>query len=127
MTYKGYRARVTFDDEAELLHGEVLGLRDVVTFQGTSIDDLRDAFEASVDDYLAWCEELGRAPDRPFSGRLLLRMDPDVHRDATLAADRAGASLNAYIVRALEERLERDHGDGVRAPVTTDPVASIRR
>ena len=127
MTYKGYRARVTFDDEAELLHGEVLGLRDVVTFQGTSIDDLRDAFEASVDDYLAWCEELGRAPDRPFSGRLLLRMDPDVHRDATLAADRAGASLNAYIVRALEERLERDRGDGVRAPVTTDPVASIRR
>jgi predicted HicB family RNase H-like nuclease len=127
MTYKGYRARVTFDDEAELLHGEVLGLRDVVTFRGSSIDELRDAFEASVDGYLAWCEERGRAPDRPFSGRLLLRMDPDVHRDATVAADRAGASLNAYIVRALEERLERDRGDGVRAAITTDPVASIRR
>jgi predicted HicB family RNase H-like nuclease len=104
----------------------VLGLRDVVTFQGTSIDEPRDAFEASVDD-VAWCDEPGRAPDRPFSGRRLPRMDPGVHRDASLAAVRIGASLNACIVRTLEERLERDHGDGVRAPVTTDPVASIRR
>ncbi len=68
MQYKGYMARIQFDDEANLFHGEVTKIRDVITFQGRSVDELRDAFEASVDDYLAFCAERGENPDEPFSG-----------------------------------------------------------
>src|SRR5690606_9741 len=69
MEYKGYRARVEFDDEAELFHGEVIGTRDVITFQGRSVEELKTAFADSVDDYLEFCASQGKAPDKPYSGR----------------------------------------------------------
>lgn len=110
MTYKGYTATVSFDPDAEVLHGAVIGLRDVITFQATSVEALREEFRASVDDYLAWCEELGRQPDRAYSGRVLVRMDSDLHRDLAAAAQREGTSINALIVAAIEEKLERPAG-----------------
>ncbi len=72
LQYKGYTGRVEFDDEARLFHGEVIDLRDVVTFQGTSVEELEGAFRDSVDDYLEFCEECGVDPDRPFSERFML-------------------------------------------------------
>lgn len=66
MTYKGYIGHVTYDDEAKLLHGEVINIRDVVTFQGQSVDELEQAFHDSVDDYLEMCVERGEAPDKPL-------------------------------------------------------------
>ena len=69
MAYKGYLAHITFDEQANLLHGEVINIRDVVTFQGQSVDELRQALADSVEDYLAFCAERGEAPDQPFSGR----------------------------------------------------------
>jgi predicted HicB family RNase H-like nuclease len=71
MKYKGYQGHVDYDDKAKLFHGEVVGLRDVITFQGTSVDELEQAFKDSVDEYLDFCKELGRAPEKPFSGKLL--------------------------------------------------------
>ncbi|HSW30295.1 MAG TPA: type II toxin-antitoxin system HicB family antitoxin [Longimicrobiales bacterium] len=111
MQYKGYRARVTFDEDAETFHGTVLHLRDVITFEADSVAGLKREFRNSVDDYLAFCKELGREPERPLSGRFLLRMDPDLHRDATSAAELAGASLNAWICDRLREAA------GARLPV----------
>ena len=105
MTYKGYSAKVTFDPDAEVLHGEVVGLRDVITFQGTSVKGLKEAFRDSVDDYLAWCAELGQAPERAYAGRFLLRMDPGLHRDLALAAEHAGASINAFVVACVERQV----------------------
>lgn len=111
MTYKGYRAKVVFDADAAVLHGEVLGLRDVITFQATSVQDLEGAFRDSVDDYLAWCAELGQEPERAYAGRFLVRMEPDLHRDLALAAERAGESINAFVVACLERELaeRREH------------------
>lgn len=103
LKYKGYTGRVEFDDEAGLFHGEVLDLRDVVTFQGTSVEELEKEFRDSIEDYLEFCEERGEEPDRPFSGRLMLRLPPSVHRDVYVRARREGKSLNQWITEKLEQ------------------------
>ena len=102
MEYKGYRATVTFDDEADVFHGEVVDTRDVIVFEGTSVAQLKKEFKFSVDDYLKVCEERGRTPDRPFSGKIPLRVPPEVHRAATAAAKARGKSLNAWIAETVE-------------------------
>jgi predicted HicB family RNase H-like nuclease len=101
MEYKGYIAKVEFDDEAGVFFGEVINLRDVITFQGESVTELRLAFEESVEDYLAFCAERGEEPERPYSGKLSLRLDPELHRQITLKARQADISLNNWINDAL--------------------------
>ena len=103
LQYKGYTGQVEFDDEAGLFHGEVIDLRDVVTFQGTSVEELERAFQDSVDDYLEFCEERGEEPDKPFSGRLMLRLTPDLHRRAYTRARQEGKSLNQWVAEKLEQ------------------------
>lgn len=102
MTYKGYTGIVEFDDDARIFHGEVVGLKDVITFQGKSVSELETALTESVDFYLDWCDERGKNPERPFSGRFLVRTDPDVHGRAVVAAARMGISLNKYVEKAIE-------------------------
>ena len=103
MNYKGYRATVAYDDEAGIFHGEVIGTRDVITFEGTSVEQLRKEFRFSIDDYLTVCAERGRQPDKPFSGKIPLRVAPKVHRAATAAAKAAGKSLNAWLAETVEQ------------------------
>jgi len=105
MKYKGYIGKVEYDETAKIFHGEVIGLKDVITFQGTTVDELERAFKDSVDDYLAWCSELGQSPEKPFSGKFILRIDPALHEQATLAAKTKGMSLNEYVTIALSEQL----------------------
>lgn len=102
MQHKGYFGKVEFDDDAGLFHGEVVGLRDVVTFQGKSVAELRKAFRESVDDYLEFCAERGESPDKPYSGRFLLRVNPDLHRKLASLAESSGQSLNAWVAELLE-------------------------
>ena len=102
MKYKGYTGIVEYDEDAKLFHGEVLGLRDVITFQGTSVDELETAMRDSVDFYLSWCAERGKKPEKPFSGKLLVRTSPELHSQAAVAAARIGLSLNKYIEKAIE-------------------------
>lgn len=102
MEYKGYVGSATFDDEADVFHGEVVNLRDVITFQGRSVDELRRAFHESVDDYLTFCAERGETPEKPLSGRFNLRISPELHARAAARARNEGLSLNAFVERALE-------------------------
>ena len=103
MTYKGYSGTVRFDDEAEIFHGEVLGLRDVVTFQGVSVEELKGSFEDSVDDYLEFCAERGEKPDKPFSGKFVVRIDPSLHRRLYELSTEEGQSLNGWIAKRLDQ------------------------
>ncbi len=103
LNYKGYTGHVAFDDEARLFHGEVLDTRDVITFQGRSVDEIEGAFRTSVDDYLAFCAERGEKPDKPFSGRLMLRLPKSLHRDVYVSARREGKSLNQFVVERLRQ------------------------
>lgn len=103
LNYKGYTGQVEYDHEAGLLHGEVLDTRDVITFQGRSVDEVEAAFRESVDDYLAFCAERGESPDRPFSGRIMLRLPSDLHREAHIRAQREGKSLNQFVAERLRQ------------------------
>lgn len=105
MNYKGYHGQVNYDEEAKLFHGEVVGLRDVITFQGTSVDELEQAFKDSVDEYLDFCKELQRSPEKPFSGKLMLRLPPEIHERAAYQAKTNGLSLNAWIRNGIEQLL----------------------
>ena len=101
MKHKGYEGSVTFDDEAELFHGEVINTKDVITFQGSTVKELKKAFKESIDDYLAFCEERGEKPEKPFSGNLVIRIDPELHKKLAIQAKKKRQSLNTLI----EERL----------------------
>lgn len=112
MEYKGYIGKVEFDDEAEAFHGEVVDTRDVITFQGKSVDELAKAFRDSVDDYLAFCEERGEEPDKPFSGQFVTRIPPELHRKANRAATLSGKSLNAWVAEQLQAAVARPRPNG---------------
>jgi predicted HicB family RNase H-like nuclease len=106
MKYKGYTGVVELDEESEILFGRVIGLRDVITFRGSTVVEVIQAFHDSVDDYLEFCAERGESPEKPYSGQFILRINPRLHGAMAHAAEVQGASLNALI----EETLERTFG-----------------
>ena len=105
MEYKGYVATIEYDDSVELLHGEVVnaGPYPLVTFEAADVEDLKREFRVSVDDYLAWCDEDGVEPKRPFSGDLLLRIGTDLHQRVAASAADSGKSVNSWVKEVLEE------------------------
>lgn len=103
MHYKGYAARIEYDADDQIFVGHVLGIRDIVSFHGTTVDEMETAFRESVDDYLAACKQWGQEPDRPFSGKLTLRISPELHARAAISAQLAGKSTNQWIADLLEQ------------------------
>lgn len=95
--YKGYCGHAEYDEEANLFHGEILGIHDVITFQSKTIEELEPAFRDSVEDYLEFCAELHREPEKPFSGRITISLTPELHQKADAAAHDAGKSLNGWL------------------------------
>jgi predicted HicB family RNase H-like nuclease len=106
MTYKGYEAVVEFDESAGIFTGEVINTRDVITFEGASVDHLRQAFEDSVEDYLEFCASRNEEPEKPFSGNFVIRMAPALHRKLALRARQKGRSLNSFVIECLEHSSE---------------------
>ncbi|MEW6501476.1 MAG: type II toxin-antitoxin system HicB family antitoxin [Thermodesulfobacteriota bacterium] len=107
LTYKGYAARVEFDAEDRLFHGRIAGIRDIVTFHGESVKELLASFEEAVDDYLETCEKLGQHPNKPFSGRMMLRLPPETHAAAAMAAEANGKSLNQWATEVIDKAVHR--------------------
>lgn len=101
MEHKGYHATVEYDPDADIFHGEVVNTRAVLTFQGRSVDELKAAMQDTVDDYLAWCAERGKEPEKPYSGKFLVRVSPELHRRLSIEAARIGKSLNALVAERL--------------------------
>jgi len=108
MQYKGYFGDVELDPDAGIFHGEVFGIRDVVTFQGKSVDELEKAFRESVDDYLDFCRQRGEKPEKPFSGQFLLRIKPELHQRLSMLAQVSGKSLNAVAAEYLGRQADRE-------------------
>jgi len=102
MTHKGYTARVEYDERDNLFVGRILGIRNIISFHGETVGELRAEFELAVRDYLADCSEQGIQPEKPASGKLLLRVPPEVHGRALVAAQAAGKSLNQWATEVLE-------------------------
>lgn len=101
MIYKGYAARIEFDAEDRIFVGHIAGIRDIVGFHGSSVEELETAFHEAVDDYLAACEKLGQTPNKPYSGKLMLRVPPEVHAHAAMMAEAHGKSLNQWAADVL--------------------------
>ena len=102
MTYKGYSARIEYDDEDGIFIGRLAGIRDGVSFHADTVEALRDAFHEAVEDYIETCAKIGRDPQKAFSGQVMFRVDPEVHRKAALAAELSGKSLNQWAGEVLE-------------------------
>ena len=103
MTYKGYSARIEYDDEDELFFGRLAGIRDGVSFHGDTVAELKAAFHEAVDDYVETCSRIGKTPQKPFSGKVMFRIDPETHRRAALAAELAGVSLNQWAEQVINK------------------------
>jgi predicted HicB family RNase H-like nuclease len=108
MSHKGYTARIEFDERDDIFVGRILGLRAIISFHGETVEELRKAFEQAIDDYLAECAEKGVSPEKPASGRLLLRLPPEVHGRAMVVAQAAGKSLNQWVADTLERAVTED-------------------
>lgn len=96
MSYKGYSARVEYDDEDGIFVGRIAGIRDGVGFHADSVAELREAFHEAVEDYLETCARIGKEPQKAFSGQMMFRVNPELHRRAVVAAELAGKSLNQW-------------------------------
>jgi predicted HicB family RNase H-like nuclease len=101
MTYKGYTASMVFDPEDKIIVGRVLGVDDIIAFHGESVAEFEANFQAAIDAYLAASQELGSAPEKPASGRVMLRIAPEVHAAALKASARSGTSLNKWAEAVL--------------------------
>ncbi|WP_238066813.1 type II toxin-antitoxin system HicB family antitoxin [Pseudomonas shirazica] len=103
MRYKGYAARIEYDARDDIFVGRVLGMRDIISFHASSVPELHEAFRDALGDYLADCAEQGIAPEKPASGKVMLRIRPEVHAAASVAARAAGKSLNQWADEVFEQ------------------------
>ena len=109
MSYRGYKGYFEYDEKADIFHGQIIGIRDVITFQGRSIDDLKAALKDSINDYLEMCEQEEKSPDKPFSGKFSLRLPPEVHSKVAQAAASSHKSINSWITDVVENNLEKQN------------------
>ena len=107
LEYKGYHASIEYDAEDNIFVGEVFGITDSLNFHGTSITELKEMFEQSVDNYLELCEKIGKNPDKEFKGTFNVRIPPEMHKKAALAAAQQKITLNQYVIKALDQSLEQ--------------------
>lgn len=103
ISYSSYTASMSFDTDDKIIVGRVLDIDDIITFHGESVAEFEAAFHAAVDGYIAACKQLGSAPEKPASGKMMLRIAPTVHAAALKAAARSGVSLNKWAEQALGE------------------------
>jgi len=101
MKYKNYVGTVEYSEEDKCLFGRLLGINDVISYEGESVVELRTAFQEAVDDYLETCEKIGKTPQRPYSGKVMLRISPGLHADIAMRAEASGKSLNQWAAEAL--------------------------
>ncbi|HLS67969.1 MAG TPA: type II toxin-antitoxin system HicB family antitoxin [Kiloniellales bacterium] len=106
MAYKGYSARIEYDDEDGIFFGKIAGITDGVGFHADNVADLKAAFHEAVDDYLDTCAKIGKPPQKPYSGKVMFRVRPEVHRKAAIAAELSGKSLNQWAEEVLIKATE---------------------
>jgi len=112
LTYKGYQGSFEYDPDADIFHGDILHITDVITFQGRSIDELKAALAESIDVYLEYCAKKGKEPQKPFSGTFNVRLNPEIHLRLAMRAAEAGVSLNKWVAKTLEKAASEQYVSG---------------
>jgi predicted HicB family RNase H-like nuclease len=103
LTYKGYIARIDPDLNDAILVGRVINTRDIIGFHGETISEATESFHAVIEEYLEDCNQKGKDPNKPYSGRFNLRLSPQLHGEIAIAAAKSGKSLNQWVVDELEK------------------------
>lgn len=106
LEYKGYHAAIDFSADDSLFVGKVIGVTDSLNFHGTSVTELEEMFHQSVDNYLDFCKEIGKVPDKEYKGSFNVRISPSLHKDIAIKAIDEGLTLNQYVERALQCSLQ---------------------
>lgn len=131
MTYRGYSTRVEYSPEDTALVGRVLGITDIIMFHADGVAEFEQMFHDAVDDYLESCEELGKEPHKPYSGKVMFRIDAELHREAAIAAELAGKSLNQWAEDAMRyaasHPMADDDGNPYGLPITALDPEMVRR
>ena len=109
MEYKGYFGTVEYDSKAKIFHGDIINTKDVITFQGTTVKEIEQAFKDSINDYVAWCKEEGVEPEKPYSGKFNVRLSPELHRKAAIHAKKRHMSLNNFVEKAITDEITLLH------------------
>ena len=109
MEYKGYLGTVEYDAQAKIFHGDIINTRDVITFQGTTVNEIERAFKDSINDYITWCKEEGVEPEKPYSGKFNVRLPPQMHREIAVLAKKKKISLNSFVEQALNNEITLIH------------------
>ena len=115
MEYRGYHAKFDFSAEDETFVGRILGINDTIVFDGNTVEELKQTFHESIDDYLELCQEIGKEPDREYKGTFNVRIPSELHKRATIEAEALGISLNQFIQQSIEHELS---GFNVKWPIT---------
>lgn len=113
MKYKGYVGHTKYDESAKILFGQVIDIDDVVTFEATNIEEIEQAFRDSVDDYLEFCQELGKEPNKPYSGKFIIRTTPETHRSIAIAAFKQDKSINTWTEEVLQQAAAKVMAEGI--------------
>ncbi len=111
LEYKGYHTNIEFDSDSMCLHGRIEGIGDLVTFQSDDLKSVEKEFHEAVDDYLEFCKEVGKEPDKEYKGSFNVRIDPSLHRRLALLADKYGESLNSSVEKAISNYVSEEESD----------------
>ena len=109
LKYKDFYGSVEYSASDECFFGKIIGISDLVTFEGNSVDNLKKAFEEAVEDYLILCKEVGKEPQKSYKGSFSIRISPELHREAAVIASRSGMSLNAFVEKAIYDEVHSKH------------------
>ena len=115
LKYKDFYGSVEYSAADECFFGKIIGITDLVTFEGNSVDELKNAYTEAVDDYLSLCKEAGKEPQKSYKGSFNIRISPELHRKAAIIASKEGISLNALVERAIYDEITASHGEILRA------------
>lgn len=105
MHYKGYTGSVEFSEADAVFHGKVAGIKSLISFEGESVSSIIEDFHSAIDEYLAFCADAGKQPEKPFKGSFNVRIGSDLHRQAALTAYARGVSLNTFVENAIRQNV----------------------
>jgi predicted HicB family RNase H-like nuclease len=106
LSYKGYTGSVEYSEEDEIFYGKIEFITDSVLYEGSSVEELKRNFQEAVEDYIEACIEIGKEPQKPFKGRILTRINPELHKKAALIALQKRISLNKFVEKAIQHEIE---------------------
>lgn len=106
LEYMGYYTKIEYSSEDRILHGRIEGIGDLITFQSAEATKIEEEFQNAIDDYLTFCEEVGKDPDKSYKGSFNIRINPDLHKKLAIKAFKNNESLNQTVENAIREYLK---------------------